>query len=152
MKKVIIIAIPVLLLVAGGAVFGLAKMGKINIPGVTPKKPVAKTKGPVKPKVEVAKKEEPPKAVEEPKPAPKPTHKIDPEKGAKKLAKYWNEISPASLVGIVKGWKPAEAARVVAAMDPEKASALLSQLDPKTLEIISREIQKQGSLVPITEG
>lgn len=151
MKKVILIAIPVLLLVAGGTVFGLAKMGKINIPGVSPKK-VTKPKKTAKPKVEIALKEEPPKPKEEPKPEPKPTHRIDPEKGAKKLAKYWNEVPPANLLAIVKGWKAADAARVVAAMEPEKASALLAQMDQKTLEAISREIEKQGSLVPIAEG
>lgn len=149
MKKVILIIIPLLLIGGGATVFFLAKSGKLQIPGITPKK-VAKAK-PAAPKIKVVEEEKPtppPVAKEEP-PKPKPTHRIDEALGAKKLAKLWNELAPATLLGITKTWKAEELARVVSAMKPDKAAALLGQMDPKQLEAVSREIKRQGSLVPL---
>jgi flagellar basal body-associated protein FliL len=150
MKKKLMIIIPiVVLLLAGGAVFALAKMGKINIPGLTPKKTPAKKTAP--PKVEV-KKVEPPKKKVVPPAKPKATHMIDAEKGAKKLAKVWNELPVDNVLASIKEWKAPELARVIVSMEPEKAAALMAKLEPKRLDEVSREIQRQASLVPIEES
>jgi len=149
MKKKLLIIIPVVLLLAAGVVFALAKMGKINIPGLTPKKAPAKKTAP--PKVEV-KKVEPPKKKVVPPSKPKATHMIDMDKGAKKLAKVWNELPVENVLASIKDWKAPELARVIVSMEPERAAALMAKLEPKRLDEVSREIQRQASMIPIEES
>ncbi|MCE9558054.1 MAG: hypothetical protein K8R88_03815 [Armatimonadetes bacterium] len=149
MKKKLVIIIPLVLILVVGGVFFAAKSGAINIPGISPsKKKVAK-----KPIVEV-KKELPKVAPPKEDPVVKPkvaVLQVDPVKGAKKLAKLWNEMPAPALLASVKDWKDAELARVIGVMDPEKASILLGQMEPARLDLVSREIQKQASIVPPEE-
>ncbi|MCE2766289.1 MAG: hypothetical protein LW628_05140, partial [Fimbriimonadaceae bacterium] len=90
-KMMIIIGASVLVVViAVGMVIGLALAGKINIPGLTPKKKaIAKsaTKAAPKPVSAPKAKVELPKAV-----AQKPTETIVDKQGAIKLAEVWNEL------------------------------------------------------------
>jgi len=146
MKKVIIIVIPLLLLIAGGVVFAAMK-GMINIPGLTPKvkkKPSAPT-AEVK-KVE-KKKEEPKKEEPKKKPPVEPPPAPDMIAGAKKVAKLWNELPPEKLQKVIKDWKNPDLARVIMVMDGEKSSQLLASLDPVQASALSKEVQKQASLV-----
>lgn len=157
-SKGLIIGIVVgVLVLGGGGVFGAAKMGIIKIPGLTPvkkknnamalygdkgAKPVAKKD------VEPPKKSEP----EEPaKPIPKPTHKIDPEVGAQKVADLWSAMEPTKVAEIAKDWKDVELARVLALMDDAQSAAVLGSLEPSRASKVSVEIQKQASKVPIKE-
>jgi flagellar motility protein MotE (MotC chaperone) len=98
------------------------------------------------------KKVEPPKKKVVPPAKPKATHMIDAEKGAKKLAKVWNELPVDNVLASIKEWKAPELARVIVSMEPEKAAALMAKLEPKRLDEVSREIQRQASLVPIEES
>lgn len=153
MKKILMIVVPlVLLLGGGGGAFFAAKKGLINIPGVTPpkkKKPapgvsiyadkkddkVPEPKKEPEPEVEVKKEE---------KPAPPPT---DPIQGAKKVAKLWNELPTDKLKLLCADWKTPDLARVIMAMNGEKSAELLASLDAPKASELSKEIQKQASVV-----
>ena len=100
MKKVIFIVLPILLL--GGGFVGLAIMGVVKVPGLTPPKEAkpapgygeAKDKDPVaevKPKTPILKPKGPPET--------------DPEKGTKKLAQLWNNLPAAKLADVAKEFK-----------------------------------------------
>lgn len=148
MKKIILIVVP--LLVLGGAFFGLAKVGVINVPGLSPKK----AKPPVLYGESKDKKDEKPaeKAPEKPKqqkpPTPtKPPQPTDPEQGAKKLAGLWNSVSTDKLLEIIKQFKDNELAPVFVVMDPEKVSEVMSAMDPKRSATLSRELQKVASQI-----
>lgn len=159
MKKILFIALPIIILGAG---VGLALTGVINIPGLSKKKPVAKAnqlytedKDPAK----VAKKDPPPVEKEAPKketPPPKVEAEVlvekKPELGEKKLAKLWNEIEAPVLKEIVKDWKDSELASILVRMDSAKVAELLGTLEPKRASLVSRELQKQASLVQTPVG
>lgn len=152
MKKLIFIGLPVVILGVG---VGLVLTGVVKIPGINTKKATAKanqlyTEG--KDPAKVVKKEEPPKA---PPKKETPPPKVDaevlvekkPELGEKKLAKLWNEIEAPVLKDIVKDWKDAELASILVRMDSAKVAELLGSLEPKRASQISRELQKQASVV-----
>jgi len=157
MKKVILIIIPIALIGVG---FGLAKAGIINLPGVSPK---AKSKS-----AGLYKEAEDPKVAEKKpgsststltkKSLPPPTVKAElvtetkPEVGVKKLAKLWNEMEAPALVSLVKDWKDSELAAVLIKMDGAKVAELLSALEPKRASSLSRELQKQASVIPANSG
>lgn len=148
-----------LLLVGGGA--GLVMSGIVKIPGVVVKPPGGGQygEGPADAKVGsdtvAAKKEEP-----EPKPKPKPrsatpkpqvrvtTPKLDPEEGARKLAKVWNNIPPEQLVRIAGGYKDEELARVLSVMDAEIVAEVLAIFEPARAVRVSRELERLGSVIP----
>jgi hypothetical protein len=144
-----------LLLVGGGA--GLVMTGVVKIPGVAVKKPGGGQygEGAADPKVgkdTVAQKEEP-----KPKPKPRPTPpkpavrvttpKTDPEEGARKLAKVWNNIPPTQLVRIASGYKDDELARVLSVMDAEVVAQILALFEPARAVRVSRELEELGSVV-----
>jgi hypothetical protein len=151
--KIWMILIPIVLLGIG---VGLAMTGIVNIPGISPKSakvasdlyasdndnPVSKT-AVVNPTATAAKPPKPKPPTVDP---DKPT--IDPDKGAKKLAGLWNGIEVAQLVPIVKDWKDEDLVKVLAKMDPDKVAELLSALEPKRASLLSRFVQKLGSIVP----
>jgi flagellar motility protein MotE (MotC chaperone) len=154
MKKVIIILLPILLLGAGA---GLALTGVINIPGISPKAKAKATQlytEATDTKV-AEKKLEKPAVIVPKKENPKPP-KVDasvlvenkPEVGQKKLAKLWNEIEAPALISLVKDWKDNEVAGIFMKMDSAKVAEVLGSLDPKRASAISRELQKQASIVP----
>jgi hypothetical protein len=173
MKKIVLIALPVVLLGVGA---GLVLTGIIKVPGLSPKgKAAAKanqlyaeTKDPKDPKNAKTAKDD--KKVEEKKPVvakapPKedkktPPPQVDaavlvenkPEVGQKKLAKLWGEMEVPALNEITKDWKDPELAAVLVKMDSAKVAELLAVMEPKRASKISRELQKQASIVPRATG
>lgn len=153
MKKAVIILLPVILLGAGA---GLALTGVINIPGISPKAKAkaAQLYGEAKDPKVAEKKPEAPKIEAVKKDPVKP--KVDasilvenkPEVGQKKLAKLWNEIEAPALISMVKDWKDNEVAGIFMKMDSAKVAEVLSSLEPKRASAISRELQKQASIIP----
>jgi hypothetical protein len=142
----IVIILVVVLVLAAVTVVVLAKMGKINIPGLTPKKPVAAAKKP-----EVKPKKAPKKKVEEPLAPVVAEAPVNDKEGALKLANVWNEIPTEGLVKITKTMTPTELAPVLVEMDAEKSAALLAAMDAKTATIVSRELKRVASQVEATE-
>ncbi len=166
MKKVILIALPVVILGVG---VGLVMTGVVKIPGMGAK-PKAKaaqlyTEG-KDPKVVDANAKKTTPAVstvaattktnplKTPVPPKVEANLIDnkPEVGQKKLAKLWNEVEAASLLDMTKDWKEAELAPVLLKMNGAKVAEFLALLDSKKASSLSREIQKQASLIPRPTG
>lgn len=157
MKKLIIILIPIILLGTGA---GLALTGIIKIPGITPKAKAKATQLYTEsPETKVV--DTKPEAAA-PAPAKKPIAKPPkveadilvenkPEAGQKKVAKLWNEIEAPALVAMVRDWKDPELAGILIKMDAAKVAELLSALDPKRASSISRELQKQASIVAMKQ-
>lgn len=167
-KVVLILSIVVLLL--GGGFVGAAFMGLI--PGLKlGGKPVAKKKSdssakseqnptqaaqkpaanaeakpPAKPRpVREASPEEPPK-----KKVPAVT--IDPEKGAKAIARIWEKMEAEKLAEIAATYKDIELARVMRGMETKKAAALLALLPADRAGKLSQEMEKLASRVTTTTG
>ncbi len=158
MKKLMMIIIP-LVLALGGA-FGAAKMGMIQIPGITPKKKgatamygsdkdAAAMYGNDKDKAPVVKAEEPPKVANKPPVEEKkePEFELDPVQGRKKLAKLWNAMDVDKLTAIATDWKDEDLAPQFLVMDPEKVALLLGKLDAKRASKISKLMQEEASKV-----
>ena len=97
MKKVVFIVLPILLL--GGGFVGLAIMGVVNVPGLTPPKKAkpAPEYGEAKDKDLVAEAKTKIPNPKTPILKPKETPETDPEKGTKKLAQLWNNLPAAKL-------------------------------------------------------
>ena len=133
-----------LVVVILGAVFGLATVGMINIPGVTPKKkphptPVAKAKP--KPPAQTKKEPEvvPPSDIEKP---------LSPDaikQGAAKLAEVWNEMPTDKLQKVIEKWKPEDLAVILAEMDPTKVADMLGAMKPDVASKVSLELKKIAS-------
>lgn len=168
MKKAIIFLLPLVLLGVGGF---LVFTGKVKIPGVNlgPKQKandlyaadkanslytadkdgkstaVAKNEPPKKETPKKDDKKTPPKVVVD-------AFENKPEVGQKKLAKLWNEMEPTTLSGITKDWNEKDLAGILVRMDTAKVAEFLSSLDPKRASKLSRELQKQASIVPRETG
>ena len=132
-----------LVVVIVGAVFGMASVGMINIPGVTPKKkplptPVAKAK----PKPPVETKKEPDTPIDE---TAKPLSPDAIKQGAVKLAQVWNEMPTDKLGKVMEKWKPADLAVVLNEMDPTKVADVLGGMKPDVASKVSLELKKIAS-------
>jgi hypothetical protein len=162
MKKILILIIPVVLLATGVA---LALMGIIKIPGLTPKGKdkaaslYAESKDPkvADLKAPAGSTQTPPTKTNPPKkpPAQKPpvvSATTQPEAGQKKLAKLWNELEAKSLREVTKDWKDQDLAPVLLKMDSGKVAEYLALIDPKKASSLSKELQKQASLIPAQTG
>lgn len=158
MKKLIIIGIPLVLAIAGG----LAFTGKINIPGITPKKSAAiaaamygRDKDQSKEKFVAETKVDKPAVAPVTKSKAKLTSRIDPAEGASSLATIWNELPVPALLKIIKKWKNPDLAVVMAQMDTGQVAKLLegiSKDEPDRASELSKALQKQGSIVPLEES
>ena len=119
--KIVILAVVALLLLGGGGA-GFAFFKRIG--------PFARKATPAPPpKTKVAVKRPTPKPPETPVVTERmlpPTTRIDPDEGAGKLAKLWNEVDAPKLLLIAKDWKAPELARVTAKMDPGKVAEILA--------------------------
>lgn len=144
---IIVIILVVVLILVAVAVVVLAKMGKINIPGLTPKKPPAAAAK----KPEVKPNKAPKKKVEEPVEPVVTEAPLNDKEGAIKLAAVWNEVPTEGLVKITKSMTPTELAPVLAEMDSEKSAALLAAMDAKTATVVSRELKRVASKVEGTQ-
>ncbi len=144
-KKGLMIGVILLVVFGGtGAVFGLAMTGKINIPGVTPKKkaippPVAKkaTK-PVVPEKE-------PEAAKDVKSVQSPESV---KQGAIKLAEVWNEMPTENLIKVVDKWQPSDLAIVLNEMDPEKVAQVLGAMKPEKASNVSQQLRSVAAQIP----
>lgn len=160
MNKAIVILVPVLLI---GGVGGAAFMGVIKIPGITPKAklaanlygegtdlyaPDADTEVKIDATVEPSEPAAPPvaKKPEEVPEVPEPV--LDPELGAKKLAKVWNALSTEDLMAVSATFKDDELALVLSKMEVEKVAALVGEMDPKRGASVSRQLARIASVVP----
>jgi len=171
--KALIFVLPVVVI---AAVLGLAFTGKINIPGITPKKPAATamyaSDQSDKPVADKAKTPTPPSkpkpnqtASTSKRPAKAPANgpSKDIEQGADALATVWNEIDTPELISISKDWKDPDLVRVLAHMDNDKVAAFIDQLakgndaskvkpDPERASKLSKALQAQGSIVAPVGG
>lgn len=162
MKKSLLIAfILVPLLGAGGGYFAATK-GMINIPGVTPKKVVkkddkaakdqaakdeaAKKAPPKKPRVKIEEKpKDQLKKVEEP--------KEDRAKGIAAVADVWSNLKADQLAPIAAGYGDKDLVPILLQLDSKKTAQLLALMKPDRAQKLSREIQRQASVVESpTEG
>ena len=136
----------VLLFAGVGAVVGLAMSGKVNIPGLTPKKkalptPVAKPK----PKPPVVAKKEPASAND---PAVKAPAPVNDKQGAIKLAEIWNEMPTDKLSKVLEKWKPTDLAQILNEMDPAKVADTLGAMKPERASTVSQEMRKLAAQIP----
>ena len=123
--------------IGAGAVFGLAMSGKINIPGITPKKkPIPAAAAKPKPKAKAIVAEESPVGDAE-----KPASLVATKQGAVKLAEVWNEMPTPKLIKVVDKWTPTDLALVLNEMDPEKVADVLGTLDPKKASTVSHALK-----------
>lgn len=150
------LGIPILL---GVGLFGAIKAGVIKSPLVSNTPPAqAETE---KPETEPITTEEEttiptepefePETEEEEPAEPAPKFVEDPEIGAAEIALIWAGIEPSTIAEMSSAYKDAELARIVSKMNAKKAGAVLSALKPERAAKVSREIEKQASLVPIEE-
>ncbi len=105
-----------------------------NLPAGKPKTPVVVKAPPLAPPKTEAKK---PKG---------PT--LAPEKGEETVAELWNGIEVTKLLEITKGYKDSELAKILLKMDADKVSEFLAALEGGRAAKLSRELQKQASVVP----
>ncbi len=156
-KKGLIIGLVLLVVfIAAGAVAGLAMAGKINIPGLTPKKKAPPTAAGAAKPADKPKATEPPKPEEDPAdnaPAkdPAPTTKVVDKAGAEKLAGVWNEMPAAKLADVVADWKPDDLAMVMNEMDDDKSALLLAALKPGIASKVSSALKTLASQVPVDQ-
>ena len=150
------IIVVVVVVTAGVGVVGAAKMGAVNIPGLTPKKKALAVKSytedkdpALEKKKDKLKPEKPKEQPAPPKPAEKPISRIEPEAGAQHIADVWSTMDSSKIMEITKDWKELELAKVIVLMDQQKAAEILAAMDPKKASALSRAIQKQASIVPI---
>lgn len=146
--KLLLIVLPIIaLLLIGGGGAGFAYFKKLGpfakkVTAKAEEKPKSASKAPLVPPAAE------PTAVVRTLP---PTTKMDPEEGAAKLAKLWNEIEAPQLLAISKDWKDPELARVASKMDPAKVAEVLAAMPPKRASSLSREMQRLASVVSIDE-
>jgi hypothetical protein len=161
MKKIFAIILPILIL--GGAFVGLAFMGVLKIPGLTPKKLMkGKGKGVVAakaapaqaPPVPIAAKQVPIIPAKDLPQQKQPTPKVaaapiktDPDQGAEQLAVVWNKMDAAKFTDMLKDWKDSDVARVFLKMKPDIVAGILAAMDPKRASKVSKLMEKQSSIV-----
>lgn len=164
--KAVLIGIPLVVILAGGGVFGAARLGFLQIPGVTPpkKKANAQLYGEAASKLYGEQKEEAGKskkpvqaasqspAPKTPRLTPKPTHREDPERGAEAVAEVWGSMENEKLIALMSDWNDADLARVLRVMEPRKTAELLALMEATRASRLSREMQRQASQVPLDEA
>ena len=147
-KKLLLVGIPLCALICAGA--GLVLTGIVKLPFLkkAPPKGAAAVKPKPKPKKPPAKKAAippPRKVTVKQKPAPT----SDPTKGARKVAKLWNEMETKKLQELTTDWREPELARVLALMDTGKVAELLAEMPPKRASALTRAIQREASRLPV---
>ncbi|MCB0824608.1 MAG: hypothetical protein KDC26_00310 [Armatimonadetes bacterium] len=164
-KLGLILAIVLPLVLIGGTV-GAGMAGIVKIPGLTKAKAnslygeagglygegkdivASVTEKDPKKSEEKKKPKDKPKPAPEPVVAVEPEPELDPEVGAMKLAKVWNNITPSQLAPIVAEYKDPELALVLSMMDSKKVAALIAILKPDRAAKLSKEIEAIGSVIP----
>ncbi len=162
-KTFVVLAV---ILLIGGGFAGAAAMGLIpglKLPGrqlakKTPDpSPSGQEKAP-KPAAAAAKPEPAKRPLREATPEPEPEKKkaaaptIDPDKGAKAIARIWEKMEPEKLVEIAASYKDIELARVMSGMETKKAAALLTLLPAQRAGKLSQEMERQASMISPQPG
>jgi hypothetical protein len=146
-KPAVIAAIVIPIAGIGG--YFAASKGMINVPGITPKKVVkkdpakdaaAKVEPTKKPKVKI---QETPK--QDPKKPEAP--KEDPAKGVEMVADVWSNLKPDQLAPIAARYNDKDLVPILLILDSKKTAQLLALMKPDRAEKLSREIQKQASII-----
>ena len=139
-----------LLVVGGGVAFGLAKVGIVNIPPISPAKrkrvmPDDGKGGPFAVALATSaslfqRAEESTAREAAVAPPPPPVPKIDPGPGEAKLAGLWASLPTDRLVALVAKWPEPELGRILAKMDEDAAAKLLGALPPPRAASLSRAL------------
>lgn len=146
--KPVLIALPILLLIAGAAAYFMGL-----IPG-TKKKPPTPAATAAGDKKDAGKKVTPPKNELAPvlkKAAKKQSDTIDPKKGNEKLADLWNQMETDTLVKIIADWKDPDLVKVLSTMDDGKVAELMTAIakdKPARASKLSKQLQQLASVVP----
>jgi len=82
---------------------------------------------------------------------PKPAEHSDPEKGIETIAEIWSGLDAKHLNDIVKTYKDPDIARILLKMDTERVTAYLEQLPSEKAAKLSKELQKQASVLAETK-
>jgi hypothetical protein len=158
LKRALLIGIPLLLVV--GIVLGLATIGILKIPGISPRnygRPMIASPSPapgflwtfVHPFQSLTDQADAAKRKLASAPPPPDTSSIvkpDPSLGVAKLANLWNGMDVEKLADITAKWDKATLCRVLLKMDPDQVTAYLAAVDPKRADQLSREIQVLASV------
>ena len=157
--KALFIIVPILLV---GGVLGAGYMGYIEIPGVTPKTAQGKAEEmygegadelygePVDDLEPLPFEDEEP--IDEVTVTVEPKRpEIDPDLGARQLAKIWNEIKTSDLAKIAVGFSDKELGLIMFYMQKSKVAEVLAKVSPARAAKLSKEIQRLASIVPSTE-
>lgn len=155
--KALFIVVPILLV--GGA-FGAAKMGVIQVPGISPKKVEAKKQDPEQKQAEEKAQGQEEEQVQEqvqeqeqaPTTAPVTETPTDPEAGAKALAKYWDAIPTNKLIPITDTYSEKDLALVLQFMQKPKVAEIMGAIDADRAANLSRELQRLASIIKPEEG
>ena len=149
MKKALLIVVPLVLLLGGGAV-GLAALGLVKVPFLPfGKKRLAKVPpddgkgGPFASWLAMAKgyaaqQTSLDEAAKNVPPPPKPPP--DASAGEAKLAALWAEMPPDKLAALTEKWPAAELGRILAQMDGDAVTELLSTLPVPRASALSRAV------------
>lgn len=152
-KLWLILLLTLLPVVLAGGVFAAGMMGLLKLPFLKPPQVAVKPAAAPATTSTAAPAKAPPKPTP-PKPAvaarktPKPQTPeivVDPEKGAKHMAKLWSQMEPTALVPIAGKYRDDELARIVVKMSTESASQLLAALPAEKAVRVSREVEKLAS-------
>lgn len=76
---------------------------------------------------------------------------IDPDKGARSLAKVWERMPSDRLALVVATYQDPALARVLSRMDPKKAAGVLALLPPGRAARLSQQMEALASRVPTEE-
>lgn len=145
MKK-ILIAIPVLLVLGGGGVVGVAVLGLVKVPflpfgkkGLAPPADDGKG-GPFAGWLVSADGYARQAAYVPPKPPTPPAPPPDPGPGEARLAGLWTELPTDRLVMLVEKWPRPAVGRILALMDDKPVTDLLAALPPEKAADLSRAV------------
>ena len=72
---------------------------------------------------------------------------IDPDQGARSLAKIWNEIESRELAGIIVVWQDEDLALILSHMENRTVAEVLSLLVPERAVQLSEQIKALASVV-----
>jgi len=137
MKKVLFIAVPILLI---GATVGLGVLGIVPIPGLSPAKKKAKATA-----LYTEQKEAP--VASKPKPKKEPEKPAEPslDKGREELAKVWNELEARAIVAIVDKWSDEDVAQQLRFLDTDKTAEVIALMKPERASKVSKVLQVLGA-------
>ncbi|HXH62213.1 MAG TPA: hypothetical protein VNI20_12755 [Fimbriimonadaceae bacterium] len=150
--KALLIAVPILLI---GGVLGAGFMGVVDIPGVTPKKAEAKAQAQYQeaadPVADATTTETDTSTQDDTtgfKPPVVSDVETNPVKGTTAIAKIWAELPAQKVVEISGDYKDEDLAAILLQMPKQNTAQVLSTLPADRAARLSKEMQRQASIVP----